>query len=253
MAIGVAADNRQNLVSPDSSVRRRQLRETIGSAPWWLSPVPLPRLGLAIAVLTALLTGYLLGADGSGEATRLRGQVEELQAEKRVADEQLARLQAEELVDREAYRQIEEQMADLQGQLIEQQEELAFYRGIVRGPGEAGLSVRDLSLASRSEGIVQLRFTIAQPAKAERQVSGRLQLRLEGVRNGAPASMDVAQLLIDASMAQPSFNFRYFEDIALELRIPEDFDPQRVIIRVVPATRGVKASVESFPWPAAGA
>ena len=41
---------------------------------------------------------------------------------------------------------------------------------------------------------------------------------------------------------------RYFQDMETEIRIPAGFTPQRVVIRVLPTTGGMKPSVESFPW-----
>jgi hypothetical protein len=89
---------------------------------------------------------------------------------------------------------------------------------------------------------------LAQTERAEREVQGQMQIRVEGLRGGRIVSIDVANLAAGRTAGRLAFNVRYFQDVAIELRLPADFTPQRVVIRVLPATRGVKDSVESFPW-----
>lgn len=220
---------------------------------WLARPAAWRRLALAAVALVALAAAFFFGATraaydagGDVEKRHLRGQVALLEAENRKVAEQLARLQTDQQIDREAYAQIEGQLSELQGKIMDQQEELAFYRGVVGGPGEGGLQVRDLSVSPTDGRAVRLRFTLAQVRQAEREVRGQLQVRLEGTRAGRPASLDVAGLM--RGPARMSFAFRYFQEVALDVEIPADLRPERVVVRILPTTRGVKASVESFPW-----
>ncbi len=214
------------------------------------------QLAAGAGALVVLTGAYLLGGVRAGQDSaqaevgqrHLRRQVALLEEENRKATEQLARLQTDQRVDREAYAQIEQQLAELQGKIIEQQEELAFYRGIVGGPGQGGLRVQDFSVVAGQGTGFRLRFVLAQVKQTEREVRGQLQLRVEGSRGGRHMSMDAGSLAASASAARLSFGFRYFQDIAMDLELPADFTPQRVVIRILPTTRGVQASVESFPW-----
>jgi hypothetical protein len=176
---------------------------------------------------------------------RLARSAEALEDENRAMSARLARLETDAAVDREAYAQVEQQLAELQGKIIEQQEELAFYRGVIGGPGEGGLKVQDFAVEPTAPGAARLRFVLAQPERADRDVTGRLQIRVEGTRGGRLVSVDAAAMGAAKSL---DFRFRYFQDVALELRLPPDFVPQRAVIRVLPATRGVRESVVSFPW-----
>jgi hypothetical protein len=144
-------------------------------------------------------------------------------------------------VDREAHARVAGQLADLQGKLIEQQEEVAFYRGIIGGPGEGGLRVQELALTGAPDGALRLRFVLAQAESTAREVRGEAQVRVEGMREGKLVS-------VAAGAAPLAFRFRYFQELAVELHPPRDFVPERIVIRIQPSTRGVKPSVESFPW-----
>lgn len=213
-------------------------------------------LTLVAGALFLLLAAFEFGqmragynaVDAQGDQLRLRSRIRALQKENRAAAEQLARLQTDARIDREAYSQVEEQLADLQGKIIEQQEELAFYRGIVGGPGKGGLRVQDFSLSSLPSGAVRLRFVLTRVERAGQQVRGQAQVRVEGVRDGRVVSLDLASLVRSNGSRSLTFDFRYFQDIEAELQIPAGFTPQRVIIRVLPTTAGLRSSVESFPW-----
>lgn len=213
------------------------------------------QLAVAAGALIALVGAFELGQVRAGynalEAEiaqrRLGRQVATLESERRAATEKLARLQTDSKIDREAYARVEEQLAELQGKIMEQQEEVAFYRGVIGGPGEGGLKIQDFALTAAGTEGVRLRFVLAQTERAEREVQGQMQVRVEGTRASRLVSIDLATL-VAGNGTTLAFNFRYFQDVAVDLRLPGDFTPQRVVIRVLPATRGVKDSVESFPW-----
>jgi hypothetical protein len=178
----------------------------------------------------------------------LRDRIKALEAENRAVAERLAHLQTNARVDRQTYTQLEGQLADLQDKIIEQQEELAFYRGIVGGPGSSGIQVRDFSLHLLSSSAVQLRFVLTRLERAGQSVRGRVEVRIEGVRSGRPASLDLSSLATTDAGRSLSFDLRYFQEMQAELKVPDGFAPQRVVIRVLPANGRMKPSVESYPW-----
>ena len=212
------------------------------------------QLAFAAGGLIALIGAFELGQLRAGYSTlraeiaerQLGRQVATLKSENRATLEQLTRLTTDGKVDREAYARVEEQLAELQAKIIEQQEELAFYRGVVGGPAQGGLRVQDFALTAAAAG-VHVSFVLAQAERAERAVRGQLQIRVEGTRAGRIVSIDLGSLAAAPGTVPLSFSFRYFQDVAADLRVPADFTPQRVVIRILPAS-GVKGSVESFPW-----
>ena len=67
--------------------------------------------------------------------------------------------------------------------------------------------------------------------------------------NGAPVVLPVAQLASDAGLKTPiRFRFRYFEEIAAELTIPEGFRPSEVRVSARPDGQKAKTVEESFVW-----
>jgi hypothetical protein len=207
-------------------------------------------LGVFIGVLLAGLAQTLGG--GSSLAAQISAESRRLAADNRRLSQELNRLRIDMDVDREAYGQVEKQLAELQDKILEQQEEVAFYRGVVGGAGEGGVQVKDLTIQPAADGRYALAFVVAQIETAEREVQGQIQLRIEGERASRTVSVDAASLASAAARKALTFRFRYFTEVSLELALPAGLKPQRVVVRVLPATRGVRTSVASFPWVTSG-
>lgn len=211
---------------------------------------------LGLAALLLLVLAFQLGRWRAGHdipaARAIQQELEDrasaLAEENHQLRQAAVRFETDALVDREACLQVEAQLSGLQDRLLEQQEELAFYRGIVGGTGQSRLRVREFSREALADGSSRIRFTLASIEQLQVPVRGRLQLRIEGRRAGRFASLDAGSPELEAKAVPRDFDFRYFQAISTEFRLPDDFVPERVVIRLMPITAGVGASVESFPW-----
>ena len=175
----------------------------------------------------------------SGEANKkLRGQV--------------AILETNEKVKAEAYRRVEAQLTELQAKILEQQEDLAFYRGIVSSDQQAGLRIQDfaLSAAPDNESYI-LRLVLAQAIRNDRRVSGRVDLSVEGTRNGELVTLNLKELSGESQNFAPlKFSFRYFQNLQADLVLPDGFAPDRVIVKLTPKTKSVKVIEKIYEWSA---
>lgn len=218
------------------------------------------RVLLQLAAVAAALAGIAFGfgfwlAAQSGSlakqrSAQLQDRVTRLESENTALVESVARLETNEKVNGEAYRQVEQRLAELQDKVIEQQEDLAFYRGLVAGPGRGPLRIRRvLVLPGATPATYRVRLALSQGEKAEREVRGEVFLRVDGTRLAQPASLDLAQLAAPGRPpARLQFAFRYFQDLEAVLALPADFVPSRLVVRVAPSTPGSAPTVESYPW-----
>ncbi len=224
--------------------------------PWreWLSAPRFQQARLTTAVgILAFVVGFAVstlasfggaGSDAPGfavESLRLR-------ADNRRLARDLTRLQTDTQVDRQAYGEVERQLTELQEKILDQQQELSFYRGIVGGSADTGLQVKDFVLQAMADGRYEIGFVVAQIAKTEREVAGQVQIRIEGERDGRVVSVDVAPLMAAAERSALGFRLRYFQDFRAGFTLPDNFAPGRIVLRVQPVGRGSRASVASFPW-----
>src|SRR5690606_17910961 len=101
-------------------------------------------------------------------------------------ERELAILRTSREIDRETYAQVEATLTRLESTIQTQEEELAFYRGIVSPQdGHAGLRIQSLEvLPGDRERHYMLRLVLVQAIVHSRRVSGVVKLRIEGIVDG---------------------------------------------------------------------
>jgi hypothetical protein len=216
---------------------------------------------IAVLVGTIVLAGlaYELGQIRAGHnrlvAQQRYGQLEdeysEATGEVRQLREKIARLETGDKVKAEAYRQVEDQLIGLQTRILEQQEDLAFYRGIVSADQQAGLRVQDFELSAGSDtASYVLHLVLAQAIRNDKRVSGHVELSVEGSRSGEPVTMSLADLVSGGDGENRiEYSFRYFQNLQTDLVLPEGFAPVRVVVRLKPKGKGAKVVEKEFDWP----
>jgi len=188
--------------------------------------------------------------DAAAERQGFEDRIEDLQAEIAGLNEQVVLLETNREIKKEAYKEVEAGLMDLQAKIQEQKAAIAFYRGIVSPTdGAAGLRVQDLKLTRGSvERAYNVRLVLLQSLKHDRKVSGDVKLTVIGDQGGAEARIEFAQLSpADASKGWP-FSFRYFQDFDREIILPDGFTPERIDIEVLSKTRSIDSIEETFAW-----
>lgn len=152
-------------------------------------------------------------------------------------------------VDQKAYRDIEKNLAQLQVQVLQHREELAFYRGIVSPEdGIGGLRIERFQvLPGSAEHQYRLRLVLVQSMRQEGTVSGSVRIEIEGTRENQPM-----QLALNAAGGttradgQVAFQFRHFQNLEQDVTLPQGFEPRAVNVEV----RSAKLAPvrESFRW-----
>jgi cell division protein FtsB len=212
-------------------------------------------------VLLVLIVGYLVfeyGRISAGydtvDAANQRGQLDAhiatLDDEIEALKQEVALLETHREIDREAYKEVESSLIGLQAKIVEQQDVIAFYRGIVSpADGKPGLRVQDFKLTrGNEEREFNLRLVLVQAMKHDRKASGDVALSVEGSENGEAKSYALSELLPpDADKAWP-FSFRYFQDFDRQIVLPDGFTPERVHVEVRSRTRSISSIEESFAW-----
>ncbi len=165
-------------------------------------------------------------------------------------NEKIALLETHRDIDREAYKDVETSLTSLQAKIQEQQDALAFYRGIVSPrDGKAGLRVQDFRL---TRGIEEREYTIrlvlVQAMKHSRKVSGDVKISIAGQMNGIETSYEYAQLLPADAEKKWAYSFRYFQDFDRQVILPDGFTPERIVVQVKSRTRSIASIEASYSW-----
>jgi cell division protein FtsB len=224
------------------------------------SPVRLWATRLVILVLAAV-GGYLVYefgriqagydlVDAASERRAYEQRIDTLEDTISALKEQVALLETHREIDREAYREVEASLTELQAKIQEQRDAIAFYRGIVSpADGNKGLRVQDLKLTrGKNEREYNIRLVLVQALKHDRKVSGAVNLSIEGDLDGVEKTFSYAELLPEEGEAAWAFSFRYFQDFNRQVVLPDGFTPQRVKVEVLSKTRSISSIEESFAW-----
>ena len=219
---------------------------------------------VVVRVFFALLAGiaaYLVfeyGRISAGydivDAARERGALEEridaLNEEIAGLRQEVALQETHREIDREAYREVEASLIALQAKIQEQQDAIAFYRGIVSpADGKPGLRVQNLRLTrGAEEREFNLRLVLVQAMKHDRKVSGDVAVRVEGSEGGAARTYALGELLPADADRDWAFSFRYFQDFDRQLVLPDGFTPERIHVEVRSRTRSISSIEESYAW-----
>jgi septal ring factor EnvC (AmiA/AmiB activator) len=212
-------------------------------------------------VLLALVAAYLVfeygrisagydTIDAANERAALAAEIAARDARIGELEQEVALLETHREIDREAYKEVESSLLELQAKIQEQRDAIAFYRGIVSpADGRPGLRVQDFRLTrGAEERQFNLRLVLVQAMKHDRKVSGDVALSIEGSEGGVARTYLLTELLpADASQDWP-FSFRYFQDFDRQILLPDGFTPERVHVEVRSKTRSVASIEETFAW-----
>ena len=215
----------------------------------------------AFLVLLVLIAGYLVfeygrisagydTIDAANERGELVAHIDALDDEIEALKQEVALQETHREIDREAYKEVESGLITLQAKIVEQQDAIAFYRGIVSpADGKPGLRVQDFRLTrGGEEREFNLRLVLVQAMKHDRKVSGDVSVSVEGNEDGEVKSYALTDLLpADADKAWP-FSFRYFQDFDRQIVLPDGFTPERVHVEVRSRTRSISSIEESYAW-----
>ncbi len=205
---------------------------------------------LAVAVYGLFELGRRAGGFSSIEAARQQaamaeeiGRLEEDNAGLRA---EVARLQTTIEVDMEAQRRLAEDLQASASEVGELNEELAFYRRIMApADGQDGLRVQAFEVSAGAEpGRYRLRLVLVQARQRDARTAGELDVELRGTRAGEETRLSLA----DLASGSHAFDFRYFQDVDIEVTVPADFEPETAMVVLTPKGRKSVPVSASFPW-----
>ncbi|OLU12840.1 hypothetical protein BVH01_20940 [Pseudomonas sp. PA1(2017)] len=145
----------------------------------------------------------------------------------------------------------------LEEQNFKQQQELAFYKGVLAPDSKVnGLLIRSFDIhPAEAPGVYRFKLMLSRIGKDDKPLQGRLNVQLEGSMNGKAKSLPLTQLSGDLPEGSTEkaipFAFKHLQAIPDggrlgELRIPEGFVPKR--IRIKADVEGGKAVERQIEW-----
>jgi hypothetical protein len=163
--------------------------------------------------------------------------------------ERIAVLERSSQIDRQAYDTVDRALSDVQDEMLELKEELAFYRGIV-SPAETARGINITRFTLRALGQVRAyryKLVLSQVKQNESVITGAALLTFEGIMAGAQRQLTLHDLAAGKG-DDLKLKFKYFQNIEGDVVLPEGFVPSRVVVEVVPNGGGAERIKRTFNW-----
>lgn len=216
--------------------------------------------GIALGVSLVLATLVGVYAIGRAQATfdgraaladeaGLRAALTAREAEVAKLRREVAELDTLKVAQERERQEVSRTIGELQAEVARQSQQLEFLRGVVGRAGPAAeVTIRQVRvIASAAPGRYRLRIALAQPGRPDRTVAGSVRVGVEGQRGGRTVRLDLREVTAQR-VAQLPYRFQYFENIEVEIVLPNGFSPERVVVDVRPAGRNVPPAAQTVLW-----
>ena len=215
-------------------------------------------VALGVSLVLATLAGvYAIGRaqatfDGRAaiaDEAGLRAALTAREAEVAKLRREVAELDTLKVAQERERQEVSRTIGELQAEVARQSQQLEFLRGVVGRAGPAAeVTIRQVRvIASAAPGRYRLRIALAQPGRPDRTVAGNVRVGVEGQRGGRTVRLDLREVTAQR-VAQLPYRFQYFENIEVEIVLPNGFSPERVVVDVRPAGRNVPPAAQTVLW-----
>lgn len=161
-------------------------------------------------------------------------------------EQQVATLTRSDQISRQANVDLQNTLAERDEEIAALRADLAFYERFVGATAQRrGLTVHKLRLQPQGDQAWRFTATLTQNLNRGAVNAGRLQVSVEGTRNGQLQQLGWTDLR-PAGDPGVDYSFKYFEEVQGDLTLPEGFEPVRVSVRLLPRNGGPVE--QSFGW-----
>ena len=183
------------------------------------------------------------------QRTELEVKIEHLEKDNREMRTQLAELDTFRVGRAREQAELAKSMGELQAQVAQQSQELAFYRGVVaQGAASIGIKIEQVRItATEHPGVFSVHLSLLRSGRADTDALGSLLIGLDGAANGEAKSLDFAALT-GGRTHELHYNFRYFQDFDQELALPSTFKPEQLVMELHSSKKDVPPLSQSFLW-----
>ena len=200
---------------------------------------------------------YWLGSNGyrfpvmtdNIEMAEVRSNLSAADKENRNLRREVARLTRSTQIDMQAAEQVKQTLREKELEILKLTEELVFYRSLL-APEKAsvGLEVRDFSLRmAPSDGEYYYDFLLTQSSRSKRVAKGRVSFAVDGKQEGVMRRLELKD--VGAGTIEPiKYSFKYFQRLNGVFELPENFEPQQILIEVEPDSNSKQPLHLSFSW-----
>jgi hypothetical protein len=210
-------------------------------------------------IIVSFFAGLLLGGKWFDvemvEKRQFGRSLQEKNARIRIQQHQLSAALLASEVDRAALETVRLELSQMQTTLLDNINELTLYRNLLQNEAAGQtLLISDFSMSEADSGDYAYRLIVQQRAGKLKTIKVTASIVVEG-ELGEPGeqteqttSLDLAQLDPEQEKTTMGMEFRYFYVHDGIIKLPKDFKPLRVRVKIWPAGQSRKAIEREFSW-----
>jgi hypothetical protein len=180
--------------------------------------------------------------------TELEVKIEHLEKENKEMRTQLAELDTYRVGRAREQAEVARSMGELQAQVAQQAQELAFYRGVVQqGAASIGLKIEQQRITAVDAATFNVHLSLVRSGRADTDATGTLVMELDGSSGGQAKSLDLPALTNNRTR-ELRYGFRYFQDFDQEVKLPAGFKPEQLQVEVRSGKKDVPPLTQTFLW-----
>ena len=162
------------------------------------------------------------------------------------ARQEAATLRRSDQISRAANLEVQQTLAERDEEIAALRADVEFYERLVGATGQRrGLSVHAAEFRPEAGGSWRYAITLTQNLNRAAISRGRMRFAVEGVADGALATIDWAALRQADDSAGQEYSFRYFQRLDGSIVLPAGFTPQRVRVTLDGGSGRTEATL---PW-----
>lgn len=156
-------------------------------------------------------------------------------------------------VDRRAYQEVQQTVLNLNARIAQLENELHFYQRVMAPEKtDEGLRIDRFELTpTDSAGAYDYQLVITQVTDNNTFIEGQALVSIIGKRDQTEnVTIPLKELSADVDDLNIRFRFRFFQNVAGQLQLPEDFEPEKVQVILQSTGRRAMRIEQEFDWPA---
>jgi hypothetical protein len=151
-------------------------------------------------------------------------------------------------IDHEATRALSEQLKAAQDERLALEKDVSFLRRLIQEGGGGILQAKDLKLRETGEpGEFGYSFTVSQLIQDFGESLGNIQIAVVGKRGDKETRLPVGKL-VGSKPTSHKMKLKHFQSFEGYIRVPDDFEPEKLVVEIRPETAGLSPVSESFLW-----
>lgn len=161
-------------------------------------------------------------------------------------EQQLHRLTKDRQIENTAVQESQDKIQALQTENAQLRTQIAFLTQLFGGD-DGPIDISDLALSRKDESTFRYWFKVSRTIAGDNMLNGQVRMQIRGKLDGEERFFSLSELT-NNDRDEHRLGFRNFQEIDGELKLPQDFVPEELLVVVVPEDKSTGGARRQFKW-----